>query len=201
MRPSRWFWRLLVLGLLAHPAALPARNLPVTPASLFDPAGQAPAPGLVTSGGTIDTVFYGGTFWAADSARWEAVRDGRWTFGSGIGSALVGAGQVKPPTYHRLMEGWSGLDLTAPGPGSSFRRMNDCAITGNYSLRLGVTQAEVAPLCWPGGVGYGDNLQATATKTYSYGGSGAVTLSYQYRVDAEPDFDTCSWRSTRRTGW
>lgn len=189
MRPLRWFWRLLVLGLLAHPAALPARNLPGTPSSLFDPAGQPPAPGLVTSGGTIDTVFYGGTFWAADSARWEAVRDGKWTFGSGTGSALVGPGQVKPPAYHRLMEGWSGLDLTAPGPGSSFRRMSDCALTGNYSLRLGVTPAEVAALCWPGGVGYGNNLQATATKAFSYGGSGAVTLAYQYRVDAEPVFD------------
>ena len=35
-----------------------------------------------------DTVSYGGTRWAADSLRWEAIRDSHWSFDTGVGSAF-----------------------------------------------------------------------------------------------------------------
>src|SRR5262245_40613858 len=57
-----------------------------------------------------DTVSYGGTVWAADSMRWEAIRDGCWTFESGVGSSInTGQNPNKPIGYHQTMEGWYGI--------------------------------------------------------------------------------------------
>src|SRR5262245_48789083 len=63
------------------------------------------------------TIFYGGTVWAADSARWEALQNQTWTFNSGVGSSMVGHGPgyvnpFKAAGLHSQMEGWVGFDNT-----------------------------------------------------------------------------------------
>ena len=73
-----------------------------------------------------ETTWFGGTVWAADSMRWEAIPGGVWTFDSGVGSSLVppgGPGDLSSPTrewvnpykqpgLHATLEGWIGFDRT-----------------------------------------------------------------------------------------
>jgi hypothetical protein len=70
------------------------------------------------------TAFFGGTVWAADSARWEALdpttTNHVWTFDSGVGSYIKTAAgpvpgdpevnQFKAVGLHGRMEGWFGID-------------------------------------------------------------------------------------------
>jgi len=87
------------------------------------------APGVFSSA-QAGTTYFGGTVWAADSARWEAVVGGTWTFDSGVGSFLLQPqagdpnlpeippyyeGTINPfklPGFHGTMEGWTGIDNT-----------------------------------------------------------------------------------------
>lgn len=138
--------------------------------------------------GFQDTVLYGGTVWAADSMRWEAVRDSVWSFDTGVGSAFGPTGPNKPAGYHTLMEGWYGIDQSL-NPLPWFRRSTTCAIAGSYSLWAGVTQSEADSLCYVSGRGYGNNWNITVQKIFAYPGSGSLTLSFDYAVDAEPGFD------------
>ena len=85
---------------------------------------------------TAGTTFFGGTFWAADSQRWEAYPNQFWTFDSGVGSSIVPpsgpAGLSQPtaswvnpykrPGLHATMEGWIGMDNTY-GETPYFRRV------------------------------------------------------------------------------
>jgi hypothetical protein len=136
-----------------------------------------------------DTVKYGGTYWAADSLRWEAIRDSNWTFDSGIGSNInTGANPNKPVGYHQWMEGWEGLDQSL-NPLPYFRRSSTCAISGSFSAWAGVTLAESQLLCYAGGQGYGNAWTMYFKKTYSYPGAGNVTLQWDYAIDCEPGFD------------
>ncbi|HEX7879575.1 MAG TPA: FlgD immunoglobulin-like domain containing protein [Candidatus Eisenbacteria bacterium] len=138
--------------------------------------------------GGVDTMYYGGTFWASDSARWEAVRDSCWTFDTGVGSAFGATGPNKPVGYHTRMEGWYGRDATL-NPIPYFRRSSTCVIAGSFSFWAGVNAAEATGLCWAAGQGYGNNWDLTIAKTFNYPGSGNITLSYKYAVDAEPGYD------------
>jgi len=108
----------------------------------------------------IATTYFGGTFWAADSARWEAIADSIWTFDTGVGSAfsaVPGMNPYKNGSLHSLMEGWIGVDLTY-GDLPYFRRITTgCVVAGTASMWAGVTQAEADQLCWPAGAGYGNN--------------------------------------------
>ena len=152
-----------------------------------------------------DTVEYGGTFWAADSARWEAVRDSVWTFDTGVGSALLtsnaaqnpslppwqDANPNKPIGYHRAMEGWYGIDQTL-NPLPYFRRSQTCAITGaggTWSLWAGVTASEANSMCFAGGQGYGNGWHMEVRKTFAYPGTGNASLSYDYTHEIEDGFD------------
>lgn len=59
--------------------------------------------------------YFGGTAWAADSMRWEAQLNQKWTFDTGVGSHFSHDPQsTKDPSLHAQMEGWTGLDLS-PG--------------------------------------------------------------------------------------
>ncbi len=136
-----------------------------------------------------DTVTYGGTVWAADSARWEAIRDGCWTFESGVGSSInTGGNPNKPIGYHQTMEGWYGIDQTL-SPLPYFRRSSTCAVNGSFSYWAGVTTAEASALCYGGGQGYGNSWTLVIRKTFTYPGSGNASLSYKYSVEAEAGFD------------
>jgi hypothetical protein len=136
-----------------------------------------------------DTVGYGGTFWASDSLRWEAVRDSHWSFDSGVGSSINGGANVnKPVGYHQQLEGWFGIDQTLSQL-PYFRRSSTCAIAGSFSFWAGVTLTEANTLCFAAGQGYGNSWTLTIQKTFAYGGAGNVALSFQYAVEAEPGFD------------
>ncbi|HEX7878664.1 MAG TPA: hypothetical protein VF720_04610, partial [Candidatus Eisenbacteria bacterium] len=136
-----------------------------------------------------DTVGYGGTFWAPDSMRWEALRDSHWSFDSGVGSSInTGANPNKPVGYHQQMEGWYGIDQTLPSQ-PYFRRSSTCAIGGSFSFWAGVTLAEANGLCYATGQGYGNDWSIFLARSFSYAGSGSVAFSFDYALDAEPGFD------------
>ncbi|TPW08967.1 MAG: hypothetical protein FD129_2365, partial [bacterium] len=111
-----WRWALAILVGLSTPAW--AR--PIDPVSELRPVMpdlglEAPAASVSNLSSHIfgDTVSYGGTFWAADSLRWEAIRDSHWSFDSGVGSSInMGANPNKPVGYHQTLEGWTGIDQT-----------------------------------------------------------------------------------------
>ena len=164
---------------------------------------------------TSGTTFYGGTFWAADSQRWEAYENQLWTFDSGVGSSVVpedGPSQLSAPTsgwvdpnkrsgLHATMEGWIGFDNTY-GPTPYFRRvgMNDprwettvctgsaAGLQGVYSFWAGVFSEEAFRLCYAAGQGYGNAWFTCIEHAFDYPG-GSVTLAFQYKNDTEDGFD------------
>ncbi|HEX7879566.1 MAG TPA: FlgD immunoglobulin-like domain containing protein, partial [Candidatus Eisenbacteria bacterium] len=158
---------------------------------LSDPsieAATSQSPGL-SSHIFGDTVSYGGTYWAPDSLRWEAIRDSHWSFDTGVGSSInTGANPNKPVGYHQQMEGWFGLDQTL-SPLPYFRRSSTCAISGSFSYWAGVTVPEATALCFAAGQGYGNSWTLTIAKSFAYAGAGNIAFSFQYAVEAEPGFD------------
>ncbi|HEX7879565.1 MAG TPA: FlgD immunoglobulin-like domain containing protein [Candidatus Eisenbacteria bacterium] len=157
-------------------------------ANLASDGFSAPLSGL-SSHIYTDTVSYGGTYWAPDSLRWEAIRDSHWSFDSGVGSSINGGSNPnKPVGYHQSMEGWFGLDQTL-SPLPYFRRSSTCAIAGSFSFWAGVTLAEANALCYAGGQGYGNNWNLIIEKTFAYPGVGTVSFSFQYAVESEAGFD------------
>jgi hypothetical protein len=199
---GRVFAALLVLSILlesSHALARPLSpsdselrpEMPALPGDRLAPVDGLSRPGvlvpMVCAAG--ETVQYGGTRWAADSLRWEALRDSVWTFDTGVGSSLnTGSNPNKPVGYHQLMEGWFGIDQTL-NPVPYFRRSSSCPVTGMFSLWAGVTATEANNLCFASGQGYGNGWNMEVRKTFAYGGSGNVNLSFKYRSELEDNFD------------
>src|SRR5512140_2669197 len=186
----------LVMAAAAHARPAPdSQRLPEIDNGSLAETRAAVAPGAGYTGRSAaanaaldDTVMYGGTYWAADSLRWEAIRGGTWTFDTGVGSAFGPTGPNKPAGYHTLMEGWSGVDQGV-NESPYFRRSATCAIAGTYSFWVGRTAEEINPLCWAAGQGYGNNWYTEIHKSFSYPGTGNVILSYLFRCDSEDGFD------------
>jgi len=164
---------------------------------------------------TAGTTFFGGTVWAADSLRWEALENGVWTFDSGVGSSLIPAGgpgslsaptsnwvnPFKHPGLHATMEGWIGFDntfastpyfrrLTASDPrwGSNVCVGATAGLGGNASFWAGVFPTEANALCYGGGQGYGNAWKVCIEHPFNYQGGG-LYLQFAYRNETEPDFD------------
>ncbi len=168
--------------------------------------GDVPSPNSgVWATAAAGTTFFGGTFWAADSMRWEAIMDSCWTFDSGVGSHFISDSGYQPhvnpfkdPGLHGAMEGWVGID-NSYSEHPYFRRTEMLAqapscgtYSGSYALFAGVYAEEAAALCYvDSGPGYGDNWSICVENTsFAYDGSGdAVTWSYDYAADTEPGFD------------
>jgi len=156
--------------------------------------------GLATSG--VNTTYFGGTVWAADSARWEALPDSVWTFDSGVGSHFdMSAPFVNPYKavgLHAYMEGWYGVDATF-GELPYFRRIgggvgdSTCVVAGSYSMFAGLFEDEAKARCWGGwpGGGYGNNwlICMNHDTGFMYSGTGGVSLAYDYSADTEPGYD------------
>jgi hypothetical protein len=191
----------LVVALTAAASGKPADRSSTPNYELWNDNVNAQITGSATAGLSgaifVDTVQYGGTVWAADSNRWEAIRDSCWTFDTGYASSITGSG--KPAGYHYLMEGWYGFDNTAGGL-TYFRRANNngaggginepCAVVaGTGSMWAGVTLSESLALCFAAGRGYGDDWLIILAKTFSYDGSGLATLAFLHKTDSEPNFD------------
>ncbi len=137
-----------------------------------------------TSG--LDTVYFGGR--GPDG---RAIQGGVWDFEDGTLQGWTSidvsdVSQVDPPG-----------DPSVGGPGASyFRRITAADFTsdpplihGVGSVWVGANDEEAAALCWPGGLGYGNDWVMGARKTFTYGGSGDVTMTFDYFTDSETQFD------------
>ena len=152
------------------------------------------------------TVFYGGTFWAADSARWEAFQGQTWTFDTGVGSSISsGPSYVNPfkaAGLHKQMNGWVGFDNSfslipyfrrVSSADARFTTATKCTgsaggLGGSFSYWAGVFPAEAAALCYATGQGYGNAWSVCIQRSFAYAG-GAVTLNFLYKNDTEDGFD------------
>jgi len=151
------------------------------------------------------TTYFGGTFWAADSMRWEAIKDSTWTFATGVGSnfnhADPNVNPFKDPTLHAYMEGWVGFDNSYGGVNPYFRHMAESDFPGDVcvgatgglgglsSWWAGALPAEANDLCFAGGQGYGNAWNVAIQQTFAYNGTGPVNLSFDYTNDTETNFD------------
>lgn len=139
------------------------------------------------------TTYYGGTYWAADSARWEALEDSVWTFDTGVGSDMVGSSSnpyvdpSKDGSLHATMEGWTGFDNTFSEV-TYFRRSTDCPAASGYGMHCGVTLAESKALCYAAGAGYGNAWNVCIGHPFDFTGS-AVTMTYDYYNESEDGYD------------
>lgn len=158
-----------------------------------------------------DTTYFGGTFWAADSSRWEAIEDSVWTFDTGVGSDFNNftpdVNPFKNPSLHTHMEGWVGIDNSYGGVNPYFRRLTTAdpgwkttgtpevcvgtnnGLGGSASFWCGVLQSESAEACFAAGQGYGNSWNVSVEKTFAYSGAGGVNLQYNFTNDTEPGFD------------
>ncbi len=189
----------------ARPPELPLPASPGRTAGILDGARSA-APGLAGAAAQ-DTTWFGGTVWAADSSRWEAVSGGVWTFDSGVGSSfdhgLPFVNPYKDPALHAVMEGWIGIDRTYSEV-RFFRRLTAADFTadgvlpcvgylggleGQASLWCGVLPHEADSLCYAAGMGYGNNWFVCVEHAFTYDGSGTVELGFDYRAAVEDSYD------------
>ncbi len=192
----------LLLGSVLHaPAQVFAR--PVIPT--VQELQRVPSGGLSSTAATLqpfEVTWFGGTTWAADSLRWEAIEDSVWTFESGVGSHFQHPpGSTKNPALHAQMEGWVGWDPIVMSEGRFRRRATtdfppgpECVgapagLGGQYSFWAGVTQAEAESLCWVAGSGYGNDWSVCISREFTYAGAGNVTWEFSFASDTEPGFD------------
>ncbi len=126
-----------------------------------------------------DTLWLGGV----DPATGLAVEGGIWDF------------------EDSTMQGWTSVDLTdVPAffthvTADSHAAHGDpasCVITANGSagsIWCGAHQDYAEERCWPGGQGYSNLWVQHLSKSFMYGGSGDVTLSFSYFVDSCTSWD------------
>ena len=155
------------------------------------------------------TTFFGGTFWAADSGRWEALPDSVWTFDTGVGSAIVGdlaapypgVDPYKDPSLHAIMEGWIGFDNTFEDAGY-FRRLESAdprwnqsicvgaagGLGGSWSFWCGMFPDEADDQCFASGQGYGNSWILCIAQTFAYSSAG-VTISFDTVIETESGYD------------
>jgi hypothetical protein len=163
------------------------------------------------------TTFYGGTVWAADSARWESLSNQHWTFDSGVGSNFnhnpanggtnPNVDPNKDTSLHAEMEGWIGFDNTFSEI-TLFRRLTDSdprwgaevcvgsghfqapgVLSGSASMWCGAFPSEADAFCFASGQGYGNAWKICVGKDVAYDGTATATLSFNYAVDTEAGFD------------
>lgn len=194
MRRSHLSPVLLVLAATCAGHALARPPVPSPADELLAPAAAGcPSPGVTYS--------FGGTVWAADSARWEAVFDSVWTFDTGVGSSFQHTDPNKNPALHASMEGWTGVDLTLPPASQRFRRLSASAfpgtacvgspagLGGQYAFWAGLFASEADSLCWAGGRGYGNSWFTCISREFQYDDAGCLRLGFSFFTEME-DYDT-----------
>ncbi|MFH1756154.1 MAG: M6 family metalloprotease domain-containing protein, partial [Candidatus Latescibacterota bacterium] len=76
-----------------------------------------------------------------------------------------------------------------PFTADRFRRLTECAISGSYSLRCGVSNAEGGILGWLGDGGYGNLWNESIERDFTFDGTTPVTFTYDYDYELETDYD------------
>jgi len=99
------------------------------------------------------------------------------------------------------LQGWTSTDLTDEGDWFRHVTVDSCtahaadgcpAITeggSTGSMWAGAFEDEARTRCWPGGQGYDNRWDQILRRTFSYDGTGDVTLTFDYFVDTETQFD------------
>jgi hypothetical protein len=77
------------------------------------------------------------------------------------------------------------LDVMEP----RWRRDASCAISGDFSLRCGLSATEAAARHWVAGDGYGNAWSERVSRSFGRSGPGPVVLSYRYAHDLEEGWD------------
>jgi len=160
----------------------------------------SPEPVLAGAVADIDTFWFGGTYWNAGASRWEASvglsRDNAWTFDSGVDGNK---------------EGWTARDLDEfPAPlippgnpdDAHFRWTNDllwmlygepgtdlfppATPADDGAIWCGMYPIEEEDFCCQSPE---PSWRHAARKTFAYGGTGDVRLTFRYFNDTEKGFD------------
>jgi len=146
-----------------------------------------------------DTVWFGGTHWNAEASRWEASLNGTWTFDSGVDDNWEGwwvrdLTEVAPPTVPFAGPDDSDFRWTHPSlytangtPGTTLFPADTPPDTG--AIWCSKYEIEADELCYYGGQGYGNRWEHEAKKTFAYGGSGDIRLTYRYFNKTEANYD------------
>jgi hypothetical protein len=83
----------------------------------------------------------------------------------------------------------SGTVYRLPTREDRWQRRGDCAVSGDWSMGVGLDAAASAARGWQAPTGYGNGWHETVVREFEYDGSGAVTLEFDYRVHTEAGFD------------
>jgi len=126
-----------------------------------------------------DTLWFGGL----DPVTGLAVEGGIWDFEDCTPQGWTSVDRTADPIFF--------THVTADSHVAHGDPVN-CVITpggSTGSMWLGAHQDYAEALCWPGGQGYSNDWDQTLARSFVYGGSGDVTLEFDYFVDSETEFD------------
>jgi len=99
------------------------------------------------------------------------------------------------------LQGWTSTDLTDEGTWFRHVTIDSCNAhaadgcpvisegSSTGSMWLGAFEDEARPGCWPGGQGYGNLWYQEFHRTFAYSGEGEVTITFDYFVDSETQWD------------
>jgi len=128
--------------------------------------------------GDVDSLWFGGI-----DENGLAVQGGIWDFEDGT------------------LQGWTSTDLSDEGDWFRHVTIDSCTAhaadgcpvitegSSTGSMWLGAFEDEAMIRCWPGGQGYTNRWNQELRRTYAYSGPGAVTITFDYFVDSETQFD------------
>jgi M6 family metalloprotease-like protein len=70
-----------------------------------------------------------------------------------------------------------------------WRRRDECALSGTWSMAVGVDDEASTARGWPAASGYGNGWFETVVREFEYDGDGEVLLDFDYNVNTEAGFD------------
>jgi hypothetical protein len=171
-------WLALCALALAPTDAAAERRVPIR--GRFSPDGDFPAAEAIRHRAPAETLWFGGE----DPVTGLAVPGGIWDFDDGT------------------LQGWTSIDRTDVG-GPFFTHVTadshlahgdptSVVITPGGSMGsiwCGAHEDFADGRCWPGGQGYGNRWRQFLTKGFAYGGTGDLTLEFDYFADSETGYD------------
>jgi hypothetical protein len=133
----------------------------------------------VRSAAPLDTLWFGGR----DPVTGLAVPGGVWDFEDGAAQGWTSADLTFEPVFFTHVT----ADSHAAHGDPASCVIGAAGSTG--SMWCGAHEDYARGLCWPGGQGYSNHWFQELSKRFIYGGSGDVTLEFDYFVDSEEGYD------------